>query len=120
MKYLTAAATTLCLFTSTAFADDARDVTLINVFEVPQGQYEAAVDMWVQSRNFLQKQPGYISTALHKSIGPDAKFQLINIAKWESAEAFQAASKAMRETSGIKPVKGLKFTPGLYQVILTD
>lgn len=120
MKPLMTATAAICLSGTMSFAASAKDITLINVFEVPQGQYEAAVDMWVQSRDFLQTQPGYISTALHKSIGPDAKFQLINIAKWESAEAFQAASKAMRETSGIKPVKGLKFTPGLYQVILTD
>lgn len=120
MKYLTTAATALFLFTGAALAEDAKDVTLINVFEVPQDQYEAAIDLWTQSRDFLQKQPGYISTALHKSLSPDAKFQLINIAKWESADAFKAATKAMRETSGIKPVEGLKYTPGLYQVILTD
>ena len=96
------------------------EVTLINVFEVPEGMLEETVAMWTQSRDFLQTQPGYISTALHRSVGPDARYQLINIAKWDSIDAFDAATAAMRTEAGIAPVEGLSFTPGLYQVVATD
>ncbi|AUQ73559.1 antibiotic biosynthesis monooxygenase family protein [Phaeobacter piscinae] len=95
-------------------------VTLINVFEVPEGALQASIDYWKLSRDFLQTQPGYVSTALHQSIAPDAKFMLVNVAVWESAEAFKAASAKMMQTAGIAPVDGLKFTPGLYTVIETD
>ncbi|UWR48156.1 antibiotic biosynthesis monooxygenase family protein [Phaeobacter inhibens] len=95
-------------------------VTLINVFEVPEGALQASIDYWKLSRDFLQTQPGYVSTALHQSIAPDAKFMLVNFAVWESAEAFKAASAKMMQTAGIAPVDGLKFTPGLYTVIETD
>ena len=55
-------------------------VTLINVFEVPEGKLEASIEMWEKSRDFLQTQPGYISTKSHQSIAPNTKFMLINVA----------------------------------------
>ncbi len=95
-------------------------VTLINVFEVPDGKLEETIDYWKQSRDFLKTQPGYVLTALHQSIDPNAKYLLVNVAVWKSAEAFRAASSNMMKTSGIKPVDGLTFTPGLYTVIATE
>ena len=98
-------------------SSEGTNVTLINVFEVPEGKLEASIEMWEKSRDFLQTQPGYVSTKLHQSIAPDAKFMLVNVAVWESPQAFKAASAKMNETAGIPPVEGLKFSPGLYTVI---
>lgn len=56
-------------------------VTLISVFEVPAGKLDETVAMWERARDFLQTRPGYISTALHHSILPNARFQLVNIAQ---------------------------------------
>ncbi len=95
-------------------------VTLINVFEVPEGAIDRTIEMWRKSRDFLQTQPGYVSTALHQSIGQGAKFALINVAIWESAKDFQAASAAMRAKMGAPAIEGLSFTPGLYKVIERD
>lgn len=95
-------------------------VTLINVFTVPAGKEDEAIAFWDASAKFLEKQPGYISTALHKTILPDAKYLLVNVAKWESAKVFRDATAAMRATSGIKPVPGVKFDASLYSVIRAD
>ncbi len=119
MKPIALALTAFGLTASPAIADE-NGVTLINVFEVPDLGLHASIEMWKQSRDFLQTQPGYVSTELHQSIGPDARFMLINVAVWESAEAFRAASAAMKATAGIAPVEGLKFSPGLYTVIERD
>ena len=119
MRFLSLSAVTACLMTSNVLADEA-NVTLINVFQVPEGALEASIEMWKQSRDFLQTQPGYVSTALHQSISPDAQFMLVNVAVWESPEAFKAASAAMNATAGIAPVEGLTFVPGLYTVIERD
>ena len=67
------------------------NITVINPFEVPQGREDEALLMWEAFADYFRKQPGYISTKLHKAIVPDAKFHFINIAEWESADAFQAA-----------------------------
>jgi hypothetical protein len=95
-------------------------VTLINVFEVPPEKLEETVSMWEASRDFLKTRPGYISTALHRSISPDARFRLINIAQWRDAESFRLATGAMRQQSGIKPIQGLLFDAALYQIHRTD
>lgn len=101
-------------------ANSNTEVTLINVFEVPEGALEETIKMWTKGRNFLQTQPGYVSTALHQSIAPDAKFALINIAIWESAEMFKAASAAMHAKGAAPQIEGLSFTPGLYTVVARD
>lgn len=101
-------------------ANSSAEVTLINVFEVPEGALEETIKMWTKGRNFLQTQPGYVSTALHQSISPDARFALINIAIWESVEKFQAASAAMHAVGAAPKIEGLSFTPGLYTIVARD
>ena len=39
-------------------------VALIKVFEVPAGQDEAFLAGWEQGKTFMERQPGYLSTAL--------------------------------------------------------
>lgn len=98
----------------------AADVTLINVFEVPEGQRDIAVEAWEKARDFLSQEPGYISTALHEAIAPDARFTLINVARWESSEAYAAATQRMREAGVFPRIDGLGVNPALYRVIRTD
>lgn len=96
------------------------DVTLINVFEVPAGQRDVTVAAWEKARDFLSQEPGYISTALHEAIAPDARFTLINVARWESPEAYAAATQRMREAGVFPRIDGLGVNPALYRVIRTD
>lgn len=129
MKKIGLTCAALCLLTSPAFALDREpeemndavnsntEVTLINVFEVPEGALEEAIDAWARGRDFLQQQPGYVSTALHQSIAADVKFALINIAIWESAEAFKAASAALHAGGAAPEIEGLSFMPDLYTVV---
>lgn len=92
-------------------------IILINPFEVPENKLEESVIYWEACRDYLKKQPGYISTKLHQSIKTGTKFQLINVAEWESAKAFTEASKKMALELGVKPPEGLKANPSLYTVI---
>ena len=95
----------------------AAEVTLINVFEVPEGRQEAAISAWESARDFLQQQPGYISTALHGSLDSQARFSLINIARWESPAHFARAIAAMREAGAFPPVEGVVPNAALYEVV---
>lgn len=92
-------------------------VILINPFEVPQGKLEESIKYWEACRDFLKKEPGYISTKLHQSIKDNSRFELINVAVWESAKAFTEASQRMAKELGIKPPEGLKANPSLYTEI---
>ena len=96
------------------------NITVINPFEVPPGREDETLSMWEGFAEYFRKQPGYISTELHKAIDPDARFLFVNIAKWESANAFQSA---LNNPDLMEVAKGLPsdipHVPGLYEVIRT-
>lgn len=96
---------------------NSQGVTLINSFEVPIGKLEESIKYWEACRDFLENEPGYISTKLHRSIKDNAKFQLVNVAIWESPQAFMKASKRMGEELGVPPTEGLIPNASLYSVI---
>lgn len=98
-------------------SENKNHTVLINPFEVPAGKLEASIKYWEDCRDFLKTQPGYVSTKLHKSIKEGSKFELINVAVWESPKAFMDATQKMMQQPDIVPVEGLKPTPSLYTVI---
>jgi heme oxygenase (mycobilin-producing) len=92
---------------------------LINPFEVPQGQEEEFLRHWHAAATQMRGAPGFISTRLHQSLNPQAKFRFINVAEWESPQHFQAAilTKAFQEIARKMPFAGY---PALYQVIVEE
>ena len=112
------AALAISLGTAHAFAGEpAKNVVLINTFIVPIEKIDEAVAMWEQARDFLQTQPGYVSTKLHRALSPDAKYLLINVAEWKSPDAFKAATASMRKEADLPQIAGVIPGPGLYTVI---
>ncbi|MCB9958502.1 MAG: antibiotic biosynthesis monooxygenase [Rhodospirillaceae bacterium] len=98
----------------------AAEVVLINTFEVPEDQIDAAIAGWTAARDFLSEQPGYVGTALHRALAPNARFGLINVARWRSPADFQVAIAKMQAAHVFPDIPGLVYTPGLYRVIAED
>lgn len=92
-------------------------VVLINAFEVHDGQDEAFLAAWERTRAFLATQPGYLSTRLHRSLSPAADFRFVNVAVWQSPQAFQAAASQPGFTRAAIP---FPFHASLYQVVHED
>jgi heme-degrading monooxygenase HmoA len=92
-------------------------VVLINSFEVPAADADAFIAAWEKTRDFLQTQPGYIDTSLHRALASDAEFQFVNVARWASGEEFTAAirSPGMREASA--GLAAYRPHPALYRLI---
>lgn len=69
---------------------------------------------------FMRKQPGFVSTRLHESVVPWARFHLINIAEWESVEHFESAifSDEFKALTG-PYMEEFPHFPGLYEVVRT-
>ena len=91
-------------------------VILINPFEVPAGtDDEEFLRGWQRAADYMQRQPGFVSTRLHRALAPDARFRFVNVAEWESPQAFQAAvtSEEFRE---IAKDAG-PSSPALYEVV---
>ena len=94
-------------------------VTLINPFEVPASTTdEDFLAGWQRAANYLQAQPGFVGTTLHQSMSPDAKFRFVNVAEWESPQAFAAAvsSEGFRQLARNNPSPN---HPALYRIVRT-
>jgi len=94
-------------------------VVLINAFEVPGDEAKRFIAAWEKSRDYLQAQPGYVDTALHQAVTPDADFQFVNVARWQSAEAFTAAIRSGGFRESAAGLDGYRTHPALYRVVRT-
>lgn len=74
-----------------ASAADSPGVVLINPFDVKPGREAECLAMWNKAAEFLRNQPGLRSFNLHESLKPEARFRYVNVAVWDSPQAFQAA-----------------------------
>ena len=64
-------------------------VVLINTFTVDPDDVERLVGAWASDAAVMKRQPGFISTQLHRGIGGSSV--LVNYAVWESVDAFRRA-----------------------------
>jgi heme-degrading monooxygenase HmoA len=64
-------------------------IVLINRFNVPADEVERFLDVWSEDAGFMKRQPGFISTQLHRGVAGSTTF--VNVAIWESARALGAA-----------------------------
>jgi heme-degrading monooxygenase HmoA len=71
---------------------DTGRITLINVFEIDSADVELFLQQWQDRAQFMGTQPGFRSLRLHRALNADARFQLVNVAEWDSSEALQAAT----------------------------
>ncbi len=64
-------------------------VVLINEFDVEPEEADLFLKAWAEHSVYFKKQPGFISTQLHRGIGGSSMF--VNYAVWESTELFKKA-----------------------------
>lgn len=68
---------------------DVEPVVLVNVITLDPADEEEFLAIWQEDAAFMKRQPGFISTQLHRAIGPSPTY--LNYAVWESNAAFRAA-----------------------------
>ena len=89
----------------------AEPVVLINAFEVPAADAVAFIAAWCGARDYLRSQPGYIDTVLHQSRTPDAEFQFVNVAHWQTAKSSSPQRKAPASASQPQALPATGRTP---------
>ncbi len=94
-------------------------VVLINAFEVPAGEEENFIRGWEAARDYLQTQPGFLDTALHEALSPDADFRFVNVARWESPRHFQAAIQSPGFRQASQGLSSYRPHAALYDVVRT-
>jgi len=70
-------------------AVEAAPVVLVNLFTLDPADEAIFLKVWQDDAAFMQRQPGFISTQLHRAIGPNPTY--LNYAVWESKAHFRAA-----------------------------
>jgi len=96
-------------------------ITFVNVFEIDPEQLDALLVEWRERAEFMSKQPGFRSFRLHRALSPDSRFQLINVAEWDSAAALQAATaQPTFQDSVRRSAAEFRATahPGLYRTVV--
>jgi heme-degrading monooxygenase HmoA len=92
-------------------------VILINPFTMPAGEVDAFVERFTGFVQAAAGAPGFIGTELCRNVGiGDQTYPVVNIARWESAEAWQAAFRQM--FSQMPPLGGAVPKPALYRSVL--
>ena len=71
------------------FALDASPVVLVNVFTLDKADEPVFLAAWQGDAAVMKRQPGFISTQLHRAIGESPTY--LNYAVWESTTDFRAA-----------------------------
>jgi antibiotic biosynthesis monooxygenase (ABM) superfamily enzyme len=94
-------------------------VTLINVFTVaPEHQQELVDILITATTSVMNKQPGYISANIHKSLEGT---RVTNYAQWESIEAFEAIAHNPEVVVHMRAASALATADfHLYEVVFTD
>ncbi|MGA9824128.1 MAG: antibiotic biosynthesis monooxygenase family protein [Methylocystis sp.] len=64
-------------------------VVLVNVFTLDKADEPNFLEVWQDDAAFMKRQPGFISTQLHRALGDSPTY--LNYAVWDSTAAFKAA-----------------------------
>ena len=70
-------------------ADEGGPVILINTFVVAPEDADKLLEAWANDAAVMKRQPGFISTQLHRGIAGSSTF--LNYAVWQSTAHFRAA-----------------------------
>jgi heme-degrading monooxygenase HmoA len=68
---------------------EAAPVVLVNLFTLDKTDEATFLSVWQDDAAFMKRQPGFISTQLHRALGDSVTY--LNYAVWESTDAFRAA-----------------------------
>jgi heme-degrading monooxygenase HmoA len=72
--------------------EDDGPVVLINQFNVAPADVDSFLTVWADDATFMKRQPGFISTQLHRGTAGSTTF--VNVAVWESARALGQAFRS--------------------------
>ncbi|MCX8999851.1 antibiotic biosynthesis monooxygenase [Rhizobiaceae bacterium BDR2-2] len=95
---------------------EAKNLTLVNVYEVESGrQAELVAALSEATESTIRHQPGFLSVSIHSSL--DGK-KVVNYAQWASKEHFEGFIKKPETQEQLKTFAGLakSVAPGLYRV----
>ncbi|AOK21159.1 antibiotic biosynthesis monooxygenase [Burkholderia ubonensis] len=100
-------------------AEEAAPVVLVNVFTLEPEDEQAFLRVWQDDAAFMKRQPGFISTQLHRAVGERPTY--LNYAVWESTAHFRAAftDPAFRAKLSAYPASAVA-SPHLFRKVAVE
>lgn len=100
-------------------AEEAAPVVLVNVFKLEPEDEQAFLRVWQDDAAFMKRQPGFISTQLHRAVGERPTY--LNYAVWESTAHFRAAftDPAFRAKLSAYPASAVA-SPHLFRKVAVE
>ncbi len=95
-------------------SDEGGPVILVNTFTLPTEDADRFIAAWTNDAAMMKRQPGFISTQLHRGIAGSGTF--LNYAVWESVAHFRSAftNPEFRARLGTYP-NGVTVKPHLFR-----
>jgi heme oxygenase (mycobilin-producing) len=94
-------------------------VIVINPFEVQEDRRGQALEAWDRIAAYMERQDGFVSARLHRSIDPRSRFAFVTVAEWDSAEKFAAAFRSDEFVELDHALAEFPHYPGVYELIRT-
>jgi len=93
------------------------ECTAIVAYEVMAEDVDKFLNAWRKANDYLSGQDGFLSTALHRAASAAPDFRFVNIAKWNSADAFRSATQGsgFREAAGL--LEAYPIHAAVYDVV---
>lgn len=92
-------------------------VVTISAFEVPRDRVDQVVEVWKRYGNLLTKQPGFVSSRLHRATEPGSRFPLVNVSEWKTEQDYHNAVEQMIAELGMPNIPGLRVHPAVYETV---
>ncbi|WP_433661946.1 antibiotic biosynthesis monooxygenase family protein [Nocardia sp. CA-128927] len=95
-----------------------RGITFVNAFELPAELVDEFLAHWRTRAELMSAAAGFRDNRLHRSTDPSARFQAVNVAHWDSADAWRAAGNnpAFQQRLAVAPTYATAH-PELYEVV---
>lgn len=95
---------------------DTGPAILVNLFTLDKADEPALLRAWQADAEFMKRQPGFISTQLHRAIGESPTY--LNYAVWESTAHFRAAFTNPEFRQGLSAYpRSAVASPHLFQKV---
>jgi heme-degrading monooxygenase HmoA len=97
-------------------AVDATPVVLVNLVTLDKADEPRFLAAWQNDAAFMKRQPGFISTQLHRAIGDSPTY--LNYVVWESTALYRAAFTHPEFKAGLAAYpSSVVATPHLFQKV---
>lgn len=91
--------------------------TAIVAYEVDAADSDLFLEAWRRANAHLGGQPGLVSSTLHQAASAAPRFRFVNVADWETGDAFRAATQSQGFQVASGDLAAYSVSAAVYQKV---